>query len=269
MPHSTVTGKDTQSLCALLEQCYNHPTEIIPRQRRLTLSRAHNLYQLQAVDNQIVEAKQYLRKIAANLGKTKAVTSAEQTAEAAQRALREVQSKFQAVELEVKGLVEKIAAQEKQLYSGKTMSAKEASNLQDEVTSLKKRHGQQEERLLELMVAVEEAETAATQAQETLVEAEEKWLSDQAKLEQLQTQFEEKLARLTEQRPTLVATIDQPDLADYDRLRTKKAGKAVAAVKQGVCQGCNVSVSNSLLQRGRSSDDLIYCNTCGKILYII
>lgn len=233
------------------------------------MSRAHNLYQLQTIDDQISEAKQYLRKIGANLGKSNALLTAEEAAETADKGLRQAQTKLQDVELEVKSLTDKISAQEKQLYSGKSMSAKEAANLQDEVASLKKRHGQREEALLEAMMTAEEAETAASQAKIDLSEAEEKWLADHDKLTQLKTQFEDKLTHLNTQRPTVLESISAADLAEYDRLYAKKSGKAVAAVKQGLCQGCNVGASQSKLQQARNGAQLAYCGSCGKILCVL
>jgi len=256
----------------LIEQCYNggYGQNLI----RLTnggsiLSRAQQLYQLQHIDTQLDEAKTYLKRIAANLGKNKALLAAEASAEAANTQQQQAQKKMRQLEQDVKKIATKISSQEKKLYGGKVLSAKEASNLQDEVTALKRRHTQLEENLLEAMLAFEEAEEEANQAQAALAETEQTWQSEQDKLTMLQTQFKEKVEKLIKQRPTIAQTIKAEDIAEYTKLRKSRAGKAVSQVINGLCQGCNVSISNSKQRQARSSSELVYCSTCRRILYVI
>ncbi len=62
---------------------------------------------------------------------------------------------------------------------------------------------------------------------------------------------------------------DAATLAFYDTLRPKKAGIAVAGVKDNTCQACRIMVSNSKVQQARAATKLIYCGTCGRILHIL
>ena len=99
-----------------------------------------------------------LAEIAAQLGESAALKQAKSKAEAMEEALHQAQAAMQNLNLETRSLADKIAQQEKTLYHGKALSPKEATNLQDEIASLKRRHSQREELLLEAMVGVEEAE---------------------------------------------------------------------------------------------------------------
>jgi predicted nucleic acid-binding Zn-ribbon protein len=232
------------------------------------LNRIQPLYQLQSLDSELDRANKQLTEVIAALGESEALQKAKAATERAEQEFRKAQTTARDLDLEVNSLVEKIARQEKALYGGRAMSAKEAANLQEEVASLKRWHEKREELLLEAMVAVEEAEEKLDQARTTLSATQAEWQATQEDLSQKQDTLEAKVAGLIAQRPTITDVISEADLDDYENLRPKKAGRAVAVVKNGVCQGCGVAASNSKIQRARAGAELIYCSTCGRILYV-
>lgn len=232
------------------------------------MSRTLQLYQLQTLDSEIDAVEQRLVEIAALLGETEAMKQAKTTVAEAEQGLRQAQTAMQDLDLELKSLNAKIAGEEKKLYSGKISSAKEAANLQDEVTSLKRRRTDREDHLLEAMVAVEEAEQMVDQATTELSTIEADWTASQGILLAEQEALNQKLAELKNRRPMLTNAVSDNELAVYERLRPKKAGRAVAAVKSGVCQGCRIAISSSQVQRARSGLELAYCPACGRILYV-
>jgi len=232
------------------------------------LGRILQLYQLQSLDSEIDQVNHRLAEIVAKLGESEALKAARVTVEVAEKELRQAQATMQDLDLEVKSLSEKIANQEKKLYSGTVLNAKEAANLQDEVISLKRWHSEREEHLLEAMVALEESESILDKNQVELARIEAEWVTDQDHLKQEQHTLESKLEELRERRPTVVGTIDVDILREYESLRPKKAGRAIAAVKNSVCQGCGMTLSSSRVQRARAGTELMYCSTCGRILYI-
>jgi predicted nucleic acid-binding Zn-ribbon protein len=230
--------------------------------------RTLQLYQLQALDIEIDQVNQKLADIAVELGDNVAVLQARSELESAEQQLRKAQTVMQDLDLEVKSLTGKIASEEKKLYSGKVLSAKEATNLQDEVTSLKRHQVVLEERLLEALLEVEDLETTLEEKRKALNLTEADWAAKQAALKATRLGLEHELVELKERRPTIAGNVDEDVLNIYGRLRTKKAGRAVAAVKQNVCQGCGMTLSNNRVQRARSETELHYCSTCGRILYV-
>jgi hypothetical protein len=232
------------------------------------VSRAQQLYQLQTLDSEVDKINRQLAEIAAQLGESAALKQAKSKAEAMEKALHQAQAAMQNLNLETRSLADKIAQQEKTLYHGKALSPKEAANLQDEIASLKRRHSQREELLLEAMVGVEEAERQLEQARAELAATQAQWQAEQAGLTQQQSSLKVRAAELREQRPVMVRAIDADDLDDYEDLRPKKAGRAVAAIKDGICQGCGVAASSSRIQHARAGAELVYCGTCGRILYV-
>jgi predicted nucleic acid-binding Zn-ribbon protein len=232
------------------------------------LSRVQQLYQLQLLDSEVDKTNQQLAEIATRLGESEALKQAKAQAEAAERQLRQAQATMQNLNLEVQSLTQKIAQQEKTLYQGKALSPKEATNLQDEIASLKRRQGQREELLLEAMVGAEEAEQQLEQMRTRLAAIQTEWQSDQERLAEQQAALKNKLNELKQQRPVMVKVIDADDLDEYEELRPRKAGRAVAVIKDGICLGCGVAASSSRIQHARAETELIYCGTCGRILYV-
>ncbi len=232
------------------------------------MGRILQLYQLQSLDSELDKIDRELAEIAAKLGESDALKTTRHAVENAGKELRKAQTTMQDLDLEVKGLTSKIQNQEKKLYSGTVISAKEAANLQDEVASLKRWLGQREESLLEAMLSVEEAEEILKQAQTELSDLESAWGIEQKELTQIQSVLEAKRSDLVARRPTVIGGISASELSHYDKLRTKKGGRAVAAVKNSVCQGCGMTPSNNKIQRARAGTELAYCGACGRILYV-
>lgn len=233
------------------------------------MSRSQQLYQLQLLDTQLDEANQELARIAAALSEDEALQQARAAVDKAGASLRKAQASMLDLELEVKSLTDKINQQEKMLYSGSVTSSKEAANLQEEVASLKRWHVKREELLLEAMVEVEELEEGTEQTQATLNLVQEQWAAIQAELHRQQEILIGRVSELQDRRPVLTSAIDAEDVEEYEALRPRKGGRAVAAVKNGVCQGCGMGASNANLTKARSDEELTYCDICGRILHIL
>jgi predicted nucleic acid-binding Zn-ribbon protein len=214
------------------------------------------------------KTNQELAEIAAKLGENDALRTAKSAVEVAQKNQRQAQTALQDIDLEVKGLAAKIAGQEKKLYSGTVLNAKEAANLQDEVASLKRWHEQREEALLEAMLTAEEADETLLQAQADLARITATWENDQKELIEKQNHLKTKRTHLKERRPDIIEHITSDDLSHYEKLRSKKGGRAVALVEGGVCRGCGISPSSNKIQRARAGNELAYCGACGRILYV-
>ena len=232
------------------------------------MSRTLQLYQLQTIDSEIDQTRQELAQLAAQLGESDNLKQAKTRMEITSQELRRAQTVMQDLDLELKSLATKTSNQEKKLYSGKMSSAKEASNLQDEVSSLKRRQADLEENLLEAMMVVEESEEAVETAQTRLSSITSQWSAGQEELLQEQDALNRRLAELKSRRPILAQPISESDLKLYEQMRPKKAGRAVVAVKGDLCQGCGIAMPSNHLRRARSGTEILTCPTCGRILYV-
>ena len=81
-------------------------------------------------------------------------------------------------------------------------------------------------------------------------------------MEQVQTT----LSSLRQKRQLTADEMD-PQVAEvYHNLKSQKR-TAVAKVEQGICRGCQISLSATELQRARGGS-LMRCTSCGRILFL-
>jgi len=66
----------------------------------------------------------------------------------------------------------------------------------------------------------------------------------------------------------LVAAIKPEVLINYDKLREAKNGLAVVITKNELCMGCNMKIPPQSYNQVITSDEIIYCPNCRRMLYI-
>ena len=233
------------------------------------MSQTQPLYELQQVDLEIQGVSGRLKEIAATLGENAELKRARKMATDAQAVLAKCRAEMHDLDLEVSSLSQKIETNESRLYSGRVTNPKELANLEEELASLKRWREKREEDLLEAMLATEEAEATLSDAQAILTQVSETWGAEQGDLADEQTTLQARLEELGERRRSLIAVVGSEDVATYERLRQRKAGRAVAAVKDGICEGCRMNPPSSQVQHARSGSELEFCNNCGRILHVL
>jgi len=233
------------------------------------VSNVYQLYQLQQLDSRIDAVNRRLREIAANLVETQALKTAKSEFSAAERVLNQTRTHAVNLDLEVKGLQQKITKHEKRLYSGSISNPKEAASLQQEISSTKRWLAKREEDLLEAMIAQEEAEAVLAEKENTLADIRRQWETDQAELLTEKKSLEAELAQLTADRARQAEFVERRDLTLYETMRQKKGGVAVTGVKDDTCVSCGVMLSQRILQAAADDSTLCYCEGCGRILFIL
>ena len=233
------------------------------------MSRSQVLYHLQQVDLEMETLARRLKAIGVGLGDSAVVMRARQRAADAETRLHTCHGSTTDLDLEVHGLGQRIQTNEQRLYGGRVASPKELSSLQEDVVSLKRWLDKKEVELLEAMMAEEEAEASLAEARAARMQADEALQTEQAKLVAEQSQLQSKQQDLAEQRAFLVESAAKDDMADYERLRPRKDGRAVAALKGGVCQGCHMPPPLIQVQQAGAGAELVFCNNCGRVLHMV
>jgi predicted nucleic acid-binding Zn-ribbon protein len=231
------------------------------------MNRSHLLYRLQTIDLEIDDGKRRLEEVEAGLGESEELRQARRALQKAEDELNRWRTTLRDLELEAKSLTTKITSVEKRLYGGRLTNPKELANLQNEVSYLKRRRGELEDRQLEAMVEVEEHEAEVDGEKTTLAQVKAEWTQTQKQLIEERSELEERLAHLKKERGKLERTTGAEDLALYGELRSQKGGRAVALLKGDVCQACRVTLPTSNVQQARSGDSLSFCSSCQRILY--
>lgn len=139
---------------------------------------------------------------------------------------------------------------------------RETDSLQKQISSL-------ETQILEKMTAVEESEKVLADRAEEISSIEtnrRKTLDDfDAEIESKRKEFREQ----TEKRQEVFVTLPKNLATTYDRMATRsRDGIAVAEVKNGACSACFMSLRPQMLVEIKTTDKMITCESCARILYI-
>jgi predicted nucleic acid-binding Zn-ribbon protein len=231
------------------------------------MNRSHLLYRLQTIDLEIGKGKRRLEEVEASLGEGEELRQARRALQKAEDELNRWRTTLRDLELETKSLSAKITSVEEGLYSGRVTNPKELANLQGEVSYLKRRRSELEDKQIEAMVEVEEHEAEVDSEKASLAQIQAEWTQAQEQLTEEQGELEERLASLKKERSEVEGIVGPEDLAVYGELRSRKGGQAVALLKGDVCQVCRVTLPTSRVQQARLGDSLSFCSSCQRILY--
>jgi len=230
------------------------------------MNQAESLYHLQEIELGILRARRRLQEIAAALANSEPVQAAQSQVNNARKTLTPLQTKARDLDLEIQSTAQKSRDTEKHLYSGQVKNPKEMQDMQQEIQSLNKRHGELETHFLETMMAAEEAEAALHEAEAELTGVTTQWESEHQELLDEKKSLEQQGAQLLEQRKTALTQVEPANLKIYDALKPKKNYHAIAVLNGSSCSMCGVDQTRSIEREARQGQKLVYCENCGRIL---
>ncbi len=231
------------------------------------MSAALGLYRLQQVDSQIDQIQARLKTIQQTLENDITLRTANEHFGDAEGKHKDAERNLKLCESDVEKQQLKIQQTEASLYGGKVHNPKELQDLQKDIVSLKRYLETLEERQLEAMLAVEDAEKDL-QAAKTDLERVQSNLKEQNKdLAKESETLHKDLERLNSERQAVVTDIATQALNVYDQLRKQKRGIAITTVTDNSCEACGTTLTPSQQQTARSTSQLFHCPTCGRILF--
>ena len=167
-------------------------------------------------------------------------------------------------EADIKGFQEKIAKYRSQSSSVKTNDEYRA--LMHEVEFAEKQISGCEDKILELMIGLENDEKALKVAEAEL-KTESADVEKEKTEARVRTAEDEKLlAGLKGKREQLRAGVNDSALAHYDRVMRQRKS-ALAEARDQKCMACFVMLRPQTWQEIRTNEQIITCNSCGRILY--
>ena len=221
---------------------------------------------LQSLDLKIAELEREVATLPKHIAQIeKALDSHLRRLEADRAALAGNQKERKRLEDDGKVETLKISKLRDQMLGAKTNEQYRA--FQHEITFCEDAIRKGEDRILDLMseaepldVNVKKAEAALKEEQQQVetekTQARERTAADQKQLEQLQAE-----------RKTLVGSLKPQTNSAYTRIRKKWHGHVVAEVQDGRCSACQILLRPQFFQDLRHSDQLMFCESCGRILY--
>jgi predicted nucleic acid-binding Zn-ribbon protein len=191
----------------------------------------------------------------------------------AQSQLKEKQARSGTLDLDLKsreGHIEKLRTQQQN-----TTSNKEYQALLIGINTEKVDRNKVEEELLKVMEAVE-------QGQKSVAELSSHLESEQGKLETMKQEIGGRIAelqaeidQLAPQRDEAAASVPAAALVAFERLADRFDGEAMAAIskpdkrrEEYICGACHMSLVVDVYNRLHVRNELVFCPSCQRILYI-
>lgn len=201
------------------------------------------------------------------------IAEAEKTVRAKQDALTTVETALGDLDRDVKRQeteIDQVRAREerdRKLMQAGTVGAKQLTDLEHEMATLRRRQAALEDDLLELMERREAVEADAQHARVELDKAQES-LSDAARRrDSALADLESTEAKRTADRKLAATQFPEPLLALYDRVRAHK-GIGAALLQSRRCGACRIELDRSALAKVKESaaDEVVQCEECGAIM---
>ncbi len=231
------------------------------------MSLSFKLYRLQQIDSQLDKARARLREIETLLSEDRAVRQAKERLHGTEQSLQSTRKRLRQAEETVQEQRLKIEQTEATLYSGRVHNPKELQDMQNEAAALKRYLSVLEDRQLEAMIAVEDAEAAQEAAQSDLNAVTSHFEKQHSDLTREQAILLNDIERIEKERTATISSIPEDTLKLYEQLRQQRRGIAVAKVTDKACSACGSTLNAVLLNAARSPNQISRCEICGRILY--
>jgi predicted nucleic acid-binding Zn-ribbon protein len=174
----------------------------------------------------------------------------------------------QRLEDEIASLNDKAAQHDKALYSGTVSNPRELQAMQDEIAALRRRVSQLEDQELELMEQIEplDADLAKLEAERAALDGRAAAL--RGAIAEGEVAIDGELATVRAERDAAASSIAADLMAQYDQMRPKLGGIAIARLVGGHCQGCHLALSAVEVDRIRKlpPEEPATCEECGRLL---
>ena len=234
--------------------------------RTLTYS-VWRLLELQELDLQSGALDSTLAGVRARLADDSSVVSLKDQISQLDVRLKEPTSERGRVEATFQQLEDRLQTVEGRLYGGTITNPRELEAHQEDRNLVQKQRSGESDKLLELMVQIEELQSARDEARERLGRLQAERKVERTGLRRDEKRLVGELEELHQQREVMVPHIPPSALSVYENLRRSKGGYAVAKVERALCQGCRLALPTLELQRARASPGIVQCNSCRRILY--
>lgn len=209
------------------------------------------------------ELEQIPQKRDALEGKT---ASSKAALDIAKKKVLEIEAHRKELELEAKGLQERINK-----YSNQQLQTKkneEYKALTNEIANCRKQIMGLEDQQIECMEQTETAQKGVAEAQKVADEARKDMEELVGELNRRESELTVEVDNLEESRVALTDAVgDDGVLRSYERLIDNKDGKVVVGIEHGNCGGCHMTLPKQITVMVRGNQEVVTCPLCARILY--
>lgn len=231
------------------------------------MNQSANLYRLQVIDHKLDLMNRQVNQLQRQISDEREISAIRKSIDVQVSLLSRFENQLKEISNKTASMRLKIDQSNSSLYSKSNKSPKELQDLQMEIDSLHRHLPPLEEQELDLMVSVEGEQQKLSilqgQLKASIALKEKSNLDFESRLVILAKEIE----TLTVERDATSKSVPQEALILYTRIQHNKGGIAVVEVVDSGCSSCGAEISKSEWQEARTSNSLIYCQGCGRIIY--
>jgi uncharacterized protein len=222
---------------------------------------------LQSLDKRIADLEREIATLPKHIALIeKTLESHLRRLEADRAALAANQKERKQLEDDVKVETQKISKLRDQMLGAKTNEQYRA--FQHEIAFCETAIRNAEDRTLDLMSASEPLDANVKKAEAALKEEKQQVEGEKTRARERTAVDQKQLDESNAERQQLVASLRKPAYSAYERIRKKwRGGSAVAEAVDGRCSACQILLRPQFFQDLRHSEEMMFCESCGRILY--
>jgi predicted nucleic acid-binding Zn-ribbon protein len=193
------------------------------------------------------------------------LATANSSLDAVKHRAKQYESDRKKLELEVesrKQLIERYSLQQFQ-----TKKNEEYRALAHEIEGCKEAIMKLDDQQIEIMEKIEQEQKEAARAAATAAELKRNVDARIADLDRSEAALKRDLAELQSNREELAAAVEETARHQYERLLRHKGQNVVVGIQHGVCGGCHMQLSRSIVVGCQAEQEIISCPNCSRILY--
>lgn len=221
---------------------------------------------LQDRDQSLIALKEQAQLIPAELASLEGkLKTASAHLEQAKHRVKQLESERKKLELDVdakKQQIEKYSLQQFQ-----TKKNEEYRALGNEIETCKAAIVKLEDQQIEFMEKIEAAQREVAAANEEVAGAKKIHDSRASEIKAREGKLNQEITTAETERHQRAEEVDESLRGKYERLLKSKGGRVVVGIAHGVCGGCHMGLSRSLVLQCQGGKEIMQCPNCSRILF--
>jgi uncharacterized protein len=220
---------------------------------------------LQALDRNIASLENEIATLPKHIAEIeKRLESHTRRLEADRAALSANQRERKKLEGDVQVQEQKVSKLKTQMLEAKTNEQYRA--FQNEIAYAEGEVRKAEDKILELMEQSERLEKNVKAAEADLKQENQHVESEKTRARERTDLDQKELADRLAERKSITDEMDPKVYAHYLRIRKKTKGTVIADATEGRCSACQIALRPQFFQDLRRGDQIMFCETCGRML---
>ncbi len=236
------------------------------RKGKASLSIPDQLIDLQHLDLEFEQLNKQAESLRAAVTDDHEVRGLTSLHNATVQRVKDHQLRSRELEREIDADLAKIKSEEAKLYSTNIKTSKDADAVQKEIAYRKSRQREHEDLVLVEMEELERHTADRDRIATELASATAKHAKNVGEWSGHLSEIEAKIQTLHADREKRVGAISPEAFRQYERLRERKGGIAIAQLQGSMCGACRMTIPLNQIQKARLG--MLLCDNCGRILYV-